>query len=47
MQATWDADTEYARRVVKNGDVTLRVVSLEDEGGDDESPVERAVDGCK
>ena len=47
VQATWDADTEYARRVVKNGDVTLRVVSLEDEGGDDESPVERAVDGCK
>ena len=47
VQATWDADTEYARRVVKNGDVTLRVVRLEDEGTDDESPVERAVDGCK
>ena len=47
VQASWDADTEYARRVVKNGDVTLRVVELGSEPGDDGDALETLADGCK
>lgn len=50
IQAGWDADTEYARRVVKNADVVLRVVRVESPQGDDAADVlERLTDAgdCK
>lgn len=47
VQAGWDANTEYARRVVKNGDVSLRVVELGSEPGDDGDALETLADGCK
>lgn len=49
VQAKWDADTEYARRVVKNPGVTYGPVSFGGIDGDDGDDVEGLADaaGCK
>lgn len=49
VQAGWDAETEYARRVVKNPDVTFRVVSFDAERSDEDGDIERLTDAgdCK
>jgi len=49
IQAGWDAQTEYDRRVIKNPDVTFRVVSFDQERSDRNDDVERFTDlgDCK
>lgn len=49
VQAGWDAATEYERRVVKNPEVTFRVVSLDIDGDDGGDDLERLADAgdCK
>ena len=49
IQAGWDAETEYQRRVVKNPDVVFRVVSFDQERADRNNDVERFTDlgDCK
>jgi hypothetical protein len=49
IQAGWDAETEYQRRVVKNPDVVFRVVSFDQERADRSDDVERFTDlgDCK
>lgn len=49
VQAGWDDETEYARRVIKNPDVVFRVVSFGLEPDDGVDDLERLTDAgdCK
>lgn len=49
VQAGWNAETEYDRRVVKNPEVVFRVVSFGTDGDDGGDDLERLTDAgdCK